>query len=62
MPLGESLKFRAQHPDYVLPSRFLDKWKGNHEGSVDAKSRVVILGFKDPPRPPAGAEFADPYE
>ena len=48
MSLEESLKFREEHPDYVLPSRFVDRWKGTDDKSVLAKSRLVILGFKDP--------------
>ena len=48
LSLEESLKFRAQFPDNVLPSRWVDRWKGTDAGSLLAKSRIVILGFKDP--------------
>ena len=48
LSLGESLKFRAEFPDYVLPSRFVDRWKATDEGGAKAKSRIVILGFTDP--------------
>ena len=48
LSLGESLKFRAEFPDYVLPSRFVDRWKATDEGGAKTKSRIVILGFKDP--------------
>ena len=48
LSLEESLKFRAQFPDYVLPSRWVDRWKGTDAGSLLAKSRIVILGSKDP--------------
>ena len=36
------------YPEHVLPSRFVDRWKGTDDKSVLAKSRLVILGFKDP--------------
>ena len=48
LSVEESVKFKKEHPEYVLPSRFVDRWKGNDDGSTKAKSRIVILGFKDP--------------
>ena len=48
LSLGESLKCRAEFPDYVIPSRFVDRWKASDEGGAKAKSRIVILGFQDP--------------
>ena len=48
LSLEESLKFRERHPEYVLPSRFVDRWKAQDDGINIAKSRLVILGFKDP--------------
>jgi len=48
MSLEESLRFRAKFPDYVLPSRFVEKWKRTDDGGTKAKSRLVILGFKNP--------------
>ena len=48
MPLEESLEFREQVHDYALPSRLVDRWKGTDAGGLLAKSRIVILGFKDP--------------
>ena len=48
LSLEESERFREQFPDYVLPSRWVDRWKGTDEGGLLAKSRIVILGFKDP--------------
>eukprot|EP00973_Karenia_brevis_P012531 1701377-Karenia_brevis.AAC.1 len=44
----ESLAHQRNHPEYFLPSRWVERWKGMDEGSVKAKARVVILGFKDP--------------
>eukprot|EP00973_Karenia_brevis_P078004 10834790-Karenia_brevis.AAC.1 len=48
MSLRESIVFRQNHPDYVLPSRWVERWKGTDEGLVKAKARLVVLGFKDP--------------
>jgi len=48
LSVEESEKFRREHPEYVLPSRWVDRWKATDEGGVKAKSRIVILGFKDP--------------
>eukprot|EP00973_Karenia_brevis_P008961 1213447-Karenia_brevis.AAC.1 len=31
MSLPESLAFRRDHPDYVLPSRWVERWKGTDE-------------------------------
>ncbi len=43
LSLEESLKFREHFPEYVLPSRWVDRWKPTDEGGVKAKSRIVIL-------------------
>ena len=48
MSLDDSLRFRTEFPEYVLPSRFVDRWKATDEGGAKARSRIVILGFKDP--------------
>ena len=48
LSVEESLRFREMFPDCVLPSRWVERWKATDEGGVKAKSRVVILGFKDP--------------
>ena len=48
LSLEESEAFRRNFPDYVLPSRWVERWKGTDDGSLKAKSRMVILGFKDP--------------
>eukprot|EP00973_Karenia_brevis_P078653 10916933-Karenia_brevis.AAC.1 len=48
MSLKESIAFRQNHLDYVLPSRWVERWKGTDEGGVNAKARLVALGFKDP--------------
>ena len=48
LSLEESLEFRKKYPDYVLPSRYVDRWKPQDDGGILAKSRIVVLGFKDP--------------
>ena len=42
------MEFRKNHPEYVLPSRWVDRWKPQDDGSMLAKFRIVGLGFKDP--------------
>ena len=32
----------------MLPTRYVDRWKPTDDGGTIAKSRLVILGFKDP--------------
>ena len=48
LSLEDSLAFRAKYPEYVLPSKWVDRWKPTDDGGAKAKSRIVILGFKDP--------------
>ena len=48
LSLQESLDFRRDPPDCVLPSRYVDRWKATDEGELLAKSRTVSLGFQDP--------------
>jgi len=48
LSVEESIEFRRRNPECVLPSRWVDRWKPTDEGGVKPKSRIVILGFKDP--------------
>ena len=48
MSLEESRKFKREHPECVLPTRWVDRYKATDEGGSIAKSRIVILGFMDP--------------
>ena len=48
MNLKESRDFRRAHPEHVLRTRYVDRWKPTDNGGVIAKSRIVILGFQDP--------------
>ena len=48
MSLEESRKFKREHPECVLPTRWVDRYKATDEGGEIAKSRIVILGFMDP--------------
>ena len=34
--------------DNIIPTNVLDKWKLQDDGTVAAKSRSVLLGWKDP--------------
>ena len=43
LSVEESLRFRREHPDCVLPSRWVDRWKATDAGGLLAKSRIVIL-------------------
>ena len=47
LSLEESLEFRRKFPESVLPSRWVDRRKPTDDGVIP-KSRIVILGFKDP--------------
>ena len=44
----ESAEFRRQRPERVLPTQWVDRWKPQDDGSRKAKSRLVVLGWKDP--------------
>ena len=35
-------------PENIIPTNMLDKWKLQDDGSVAAKSRSVLVGWKDP--------------
>ena len=59
MSLDEPLKFRAEFPEYVLPSRFVDRWKATDEGGANAKSRIVIPWFQGSSRVGAQCAYAD---
>ena len=48
MSLEESRKFKKEHPECVLPTRWVDRYKATDEGGAIAKSRIVIFGFMDP--------------
>ena len=40
LSLEESLAFREKYPEYILPSRYVDRWKPQDDGGVLAKSRI----------------------
>ena len=44
----ESDHFAKTTPENIMPTNMLDKWKLQDDGSVAAKSRSVLVGFKDP--------------
>ena len=44
----ESDHFAKTTPKNIIPTNMLDKWKLQDNGSVAAKSRSVLVGWKDP--------------
>ena len=44
----ESDHFAKTPPENIIPTNMLDKWKLQDDGSVAAKSRSVLVGWKDP--------------
>ena len=44
----ESDHFAKTTPENIIPTNMLDKWKLQDDGSVVAKSRSVLVGWKDP--------------
>ena len=44
----ESDHFAKTTPENIMPTNMLDKWKLQDDGSVAAKSRSVLVGWKDP--------------
>ena len=48
MSLEESDHFAKTTPENIIPTNMLDKWKLQDDGSVAAKSRSVLVGWKDP--------------
>ena len=51
----ESDHFAKTTPENIIPTNMLDKWKLQDGGSVAAKSRSVLVGWKDPMILPVGA-------
>jgi len=48
LSVHDSNRFREKHPEHVIPSMFIDRWKPTDDGGRKAKSRLVVLGWKDP--------------
>ena len=48
MSLEESDHFAKTTPENIIPTNMLDKWKHQDDGSLVAKSRSVLVGWKDP--------------
>ena len=44
----ESDHFAKTTPENIIPTNMLDKWKLQDDDSVAAKSRSVLVGWKDP--------------
>ena len=48
MSLKESNYYRMNLSEHIIPSNMLDKWKLHGDGTMLAKSRNVLIGWKDP--------------
>ena len=48
MTMKESDRYRRLFPEHIIPSNMLDKWKLQDDGTMLAKSRNVLIGWKDP--------------
>ena len=48
MSLKESNYDRANLSEHIMPSNMLDKWKLQDDGTMPAKSRNVLIGWKRP--------------
>ena len=46
--LHDSRKSRTCWPKNIIPANILDKWNLQDDGTVSAKSRSVLVGWKDP--------------
>ena len=44
----ESDHFAKTTPENIIPTNMLDKWKLQDDSTVTAKSRSVLVGWKDP--------------
>ena len=45
---AESDHFAKTTPENIIPTNMLDKWKRQDDSTVAAKSRSVLVGWKDP--------------
>ena len=48
MNVKDSEHFVKTTPENIIPLSMLDKWKRQDDGTVKAKSRCVLVGWKDP--------------
>ena len=48
MSVADSRLAKAQEPEQCIPTDWVDRWKPQDSGSREAKSRIVILGWRDP--------------
>ena len=44
----DSEHFGKTTPGNIIPTNMLDKWKSQDDDTVKAKSRIVLVGWKDP--------------
>ena len=48
LDLATSRRLREEAADRCIPTDWVERWKPQDDGSQAAKSRIVILGWKDP--------------
>ena len=48
LSIHESQKFEQDHPECVLDSRWMEKWKVTEDEKAVAKSRWCVVGWQDP--------------
>ena len=44
MSVKDSEHFAKTTPENIIPTRMLDKWKRQDDGTVKAKSSIVLVG------------------
>ena len=48
MSVKDSERFVKTTLENIIPTNMLDKWKRQDDGMVKVKSRIVLVGWKDP--------------
>ena len=48
MTVEDSDHFTKTTPENIIPANILDKWNLQDDGTVSAKNRSVLVGWKDP--------------
>ena len=48
LSVKDSEHFAKTKPENIIPTNMLDKWKRQDDGTVKGKSRIVLVGWKDP--------------
>ena len=48
MTIRDSEQFVKPNPEKIIPTDMLGKWKRQDDGTVKAKSRIVLVGWNVP--------------